>query len=284
MTARFLDITTAAYHADPCATPSLSSSIACELLHRSPLHAWQLHPRLGGSRREASKEMAEGTLIHALVLGEGEDQIAVLAVDDFRTKAAKEQRDAALAAGKTIVKAADYDAAKTVAEKLRKRLADRGIVFDGTSEAKIEWTESTDEGPILCRGMLDHLKLRFVSAPSVASATIYDLKTIRSGDERTVQRHIAEYGYDVQAAVYRSAVGALVPEALGRIDFVFLFVEIEGACDIRPVRLDGIAREIGEMKWKHACRTWARCLKTDTWPGYTDGITEIGLPAWALVA
>lgn len=279
--ARFLDVTTAAYHADPCERPSLSSSVACEIVSRSALHAWQVHPKLGGLRREATAATNDGTLIHALLLGEGDDQIAVLDVENFRTNAAKEKRDAALAAGKTIVKAADYDAAKDVAELLRKRLAGRGIVFDGRSEAKIEWAEETDEGPVLCRGMLDHHKVRFGAIPS---ATIYDLKTIRSCAERMVQSHIAEYGYDIQEAAYRSAVGAVAPETIGRIDCVFLFVEIEPPYDIRPVRLDGIARDTGETKWRHACRTWARCLKTDTWPGYTDGITEIGLPPWALVA
>jgi hypothetical protein len=48
-TARFLDVSTAEYHADPCAQPSLSASIARELIHKSPLHAWQVHPKLGNS-------------------------------------------------------------------------------------------------------------------------------------------------------------------------------------------------------------------------------------------
>src|SRR5438132_1009339 len=95
MTARFLDCTQAEYFADPCEQPSLSVSIATELILRSPLHAWQIHPRLGGLRRPTTEAMENGTLIHALLLGKGENRIAVLDVKDFRTNAAKEARDAA---------------------------------------------------------------------------------------------------------------------------------------------------------------------------------------------
>ena len=34
------------YHADPCVTASLSSSIAKILIEQSPMHAWMAHPRL----------------------------------------------------------------------------------------------------------------------------------------------------------------------------------------------------------------------------------------------
>jgi hypothetical protein len=171
------------------------------------------------------------------MLGEGEDGIAVLDVKDFRTKAAKEARDAARAAGKTVVKAADFAAAEIVADELKVRLARKGIKLTGSSEQKVEWTEETEEdGSVLCRGMIDHLVMHFTD---VTGATIYDVKTIRSAHPKTVQRHILEYGYDIQEAAYRSAVGHIVPEAIGRIDFVFLFCEIEPPYACTPVRLTG---------------------------------------------
>jgi hypothetical protein len=278
-TARFLDVSTAEYHADPCAQPSLSASIARELIHKSPLHAWQVHPKLGNLQREETESASDGTLIHALMLGEGMDGIAVLDVKDFRTKAAQEARDAAAAAGKTVVKAADFAAAEIVADELKVRLARKGIKLTGSSEQKVQWTEETEEdGSVLCRGMIDHLVMHFTD---VTGATIYDLKTIRSAHPKTVQRHILEYGYDIQEAAYRSAVGHIVPEAIGRIDLVFLFCEIEPPYDVYPTRLNGQWRAHGQNKWERACRTWAQCLKTDTWPGYSSGITEIEMPPWA---
>lgn len=277
---RFLDCTTAQYHADPCETPSLSASIATEMIQRSPLHAWQMHPRLGGVRREATDATNGGTLHHALLLGAGAEQLAVLDVNDFRTNAAKAVRDEALAAGKTVIKKADFDEAQNAVEKIKERMAALGIVLDGTSEEKVEWVEETEEdGFVICRGMLDHLIIKF---DPVAQATVYDVKTIRSADLRTIRRHIFDYGYEIQEAAYRSAVGAISPEARGRIDFVFLFAEIDPPYAVTPIRLEPRWTAIGEMKWERAVRTWARCLKTKTWPAYVEAITQIDAPPWAL--
>lgn len=284
MSARILDVTPEQYHADPCETPSLSASAAKDLILQSPLHAWQFHPRLGKLPRKPSDSMDDGTLIHALLLGKGMERIAVLDVKDFKTNAAKELRDAALAEGKCVVKVVDYGVAVAVAAKLKERIAKFGIAFDGLSEQCIEWTEPTEEeGDVLCRSMLDHATVRYSAAPS---ATIYDVKTIRSADALSIQRAILNYGYDIQEAAYRSAVSALVPDARGRIDFVFLFAEIEPPFAVRPKRLTGMWQAMGQAKWDRAVRTWARCLKAGTdekhWPAYETEITEIDPPPWAL--
>jgi hypothetical protein len=281
MTARFLDVSIEQYIADPCEQPSLSVSIAAELINKSPLHAWQIHPRLGGLRRVATEAMTDGTLIHALLLGKGENRIAVLDVENFKTKAAQAARADAIVAGKAVVKVADYEAAKEVAKALKERMAKLGIVLDGLSEQVIEWHEPTeDEGDVLCRAMLDHLVVRF---SNVTEATVFDVKTIRCGNQRTIQRHILDYCYDVQDAAYRSAVGAVSTESRGRVDFVFLFCEIEQPpYEVTPVRLNGMWRALGENKWRHACRTWARCLANKRWPGYADQIITVEPPPWAL--
>lgn len=52
--------------------PRLSRSLACTLLSRSPLHAWHQHPKLGGGLAETpTRSLEGGSLIHALLLGEG---------------------------------------------------------------------------------------------------------------------------------------------------------------------------------------------------------------------
>lgn len=277
---RFLECDTDAYYADPCETPSLSQSTATELILRSPLHAWQHHPRLGKLRRESTGAMDDGTLTHALLLGKGLEDIKVLDVDSFRTNAAKAARDEAIAAGKTVVKASEYEAAIDVAKILRRRAADFGIAL-GTdnAEEKIEWTEETPEGSVLCRGMLDHVV--FNSAGGMG-ATIIDLKTCVSAHPKALERKILAYGYDIQETAYRRAVQAVAPECTGRIDFLFLFAEIVPPYAVTPVDLSGAYRLQGGLKWERACRTWARCLKTNKWPGYVEKRITLSPPPWAL--
>ena len=280
MTARVLDVTTAEYHRDPCATPSLSASIARELVKRSPLHAWQIHPRLGKQPREASKDMDTGSLLHALLLGEGLEEFAVLSFGNFTTKAAKEARDEAEARGKIVVLERDYLELMGTSAILRERIQDTGIFLtDGVGELKVEWTETLrDAEPVLCRGMMDHVRFDGVERP-----TIYDLKSTRSGDLHSVAKHIIEYGYDIQRAAYVSALGKLHPEARGRIDFVDVFFETSAPYAVTPIRLDGQFQNLGEIKWERAVRAWSNCLRTNHWPGYVDGITPIEAPAWAFM-
>lgn len=71
------DISVEEYHADPCAAPSLSSTLAGLLLNRSPRHAWTAHPRLNPEHQSKdSKTFDIGRAAHRAVLGKGGDFIA----------------------------------------------------------------------------------------------------------------------------------------------------------------------------------------------------------------
>lgn len=274
MTARILDVTRAEYFADPCETPSLSSSIARVMNSQSPLHAWQEHPRLGGGGEDSSTKATDnGSLLHSLILEDNADEFVVIDVADYKTKAAQQQRDEAIEEGKTPVKIAEYNQALVVALQLRKRIEDIGIKLTGQSEIKVEWTEQFgNEDPVLCRGMMDHL----------VAPTIYDLKITRAADLKSISRHIIEYGYDIQGAAYSSALSKLQPRFVGRTDFILVFAEAEKPFAVTPVRFDGQLRRLGELKWEFACMRWAQCLRTGVWPGYVDQITSIEAPPWAL--
>src|SRR4051812_44666757 len=91
------------YLSDPCERPSLSSSIASLMLQRSPAHAFAAHPRLGGHRSDPTEAMLNGTLIDSLLCG-GDTEIIESPYDEYRTKEAREWRDATAATGKLAVK------------------------------------------------------------------------------------------------------------------------------------------------------------------------------------
>ena len=89
------------YHQDPCPTPSLSSSVAKVLLRQSPAHAAMQHPKLNNNYVNAESSRFDlGTIAHALLLEDDSSRLITIEADDWRTKAAKEARDAARAEGK----------------------------------------------------------------------------------------------------------------------------------------------------------------------------------------
>lgn len=281
MTPQLLDIPAAEYHADGIgqSRPSLSSSIAHVLTSKSPLHAFMQHPKLGKQPREATPEMDRGTLLHALALG---TPVEVSPVDynDWRTKAAQAQRDLAREHGMVPMLAREWDDLQEVAASLRKELVEQGITLKtltGQVEQVVVWEEQTAAGPVLCRGMIDHLD----------GAAILDLKTIRDAHPDTCTRSIMDRGYHLQAAAYCSAVRQLYPELAGRESFRWAFCEILPPGSPRRVVLtvakpSGAMRELGAALWAQACETWGRCLAADSWPAYVVGEAALEPPAWAM--
>jgi len=259
------------YHADPCPSPSLSASIAHKLVTRSPLHAWHAHPKLGaGEREDPTAAMDNGTLVHRMLLGKGPDLVRVEA-DDWRTKAAKEARDAAREAGKLAVLAEKLDAAIVLSETLTKRLKDEhGIVLDGLSEVTAVWRE----GDVWCRGRFDHWKELGVAG------TIYDLKFVDNASPEAFARHMVNYGSDIQEAAYVSAVETLYPPMAGRVRFWFIAIESSPPHPIQVYGSAGSMRELGRRKWRRAVDLWSSCLSSGKWPGYGSDVLTVEAPAW----
>lgn len=271
MTARVLNVTAEQYFADPCERPSLSQSIAHTLVTRSPLHAWTQHPRLGGKPDEPTLETDEGEVIHSLLLGTAAPVVVVKA-ENWRTKAAQEERIAARAAGHTPLLERQYEGILAASTKLAAQFPDLGIVFDGESEYAIEWEEPTQYGPVLCRGKLDHWRPR--------GPQILDVKKIKSADPRTCAAHVERYGYHIQGAAYTSGIAKLYDDFAGRLDFVLVFVEIEPPYAVYPCRLDSVFAARGEQLWRRAVNLWALCTRDKRWPSYTDTIATLDAPGW----
>lgn len=275
-----LRLPSAKYHADQIGAdrPTLSSSIATTLIQRCPIHARNEHPKFGAAPRESTPAMARGTLIHSLVLepDDAADQIVVVEADSYRTLVAKEARDQAVRDGKTPILVGEIAEANRVADAIRDAIAKEGIKLNGVSEAVVVWEEETPHGPVLCRGMMDHL---VCDGPD-----IIDLKTCRSAHPNDIAKSVTDHGYDLQWAAYTSAIDKLYPDLAGRSRFTWLFVEelSGGRVIVTPARPDGMMRELGRAKWARACEVWARCLRDNHWPGYVEGVASISPRPWEL--
>src|SRR5262245_44641936 len=110
----YFDFPTAAYFADPCPAPSLTQSIAKILLERSPLHAWHAHPRLNPDYKpDDDTKFDIGNVAHKLMIGRGKDiEQLPEKYEDWRTKDAKQWREAAASQGKLAVLGHQYQRAE----------------------------------------------------------------------------------------------------------------------------------------------------------------------------
>jgi hypothetical protein len=265
------DVPADEYHADPAAEPSLSAHSAAVLLSRSPEHAYITHPRLGACTPiVAPKEfMVVGDIIHSFLLGGGKD-IAIIDADTYQTKAAKQERDDAIKAGKVPVKRAAYENAKAAAGEIRKVLP-----VDFAQARATEATCIWKSGGVHCRARLDSLF-------QDGHWDVYDLKTCDNARVSAAARNLIGRGNHIQAASNIDGIETLFPEAAGRVRFFDLFVETEAPYGVIVVEVAGAMLEYGQRQWRRAKGVWERCLGTKTWPGYSKEPIRVEPPSWML--
>jgi hypothetical protein len=265
-----------AYHSDPCEAPSLSASIAHILVTRSPLHAWHRHPRLGGGGSKSTKSMTDGTVVHELLLGG--DRIRAVAHKDFRTKAAKAERDEHVAMGRVPILKHKLDPLRAVADTIRERMLERGIDFADPGMAT-EVSAFWQSDGVQCRGRLDALWI----AEADDCATVYDLKLTQNAHPSEVERTIERYGYATQATAYLDAVQCIRPDLEGRVRYEWIFVEPEQPNAMTFAEPDGILEQLGESRWQRAKELWSQCLELHDWPDYAPRRTvRVGAPPWVI--
>lgn len=258
------------YHADPCERPSLSSSIARTLLTKSPLHAWHEHPRLNPDHiPEERTEFDLGSAAHALLL-EGEDRMAVIDADSYRTKIAQEARDAARAAKMHPILKARYDDVRRMADVAREAIAHcpdlSGITLDsGKAELVGIWEE-------------DGATMRFRPDWLGDSRTaMLDYKTTTDAAPDVFTRQIARMGYHIQAAFYRRGMVAIEG---ADIPFVLVAQETEPPYAVSFHGCAPTMLEIAEAEVERAIDTWRECMRRNNWPAFTQRIHWAEAAVW----
>ena len=251
------------YHAD---TGSLSSTGARKILACPARFKWERdHPPA-----PTTKAFDFGKLSHKLVLGEG-SAIHIVDADNWLSKAAKEQRDAARLDGAVPVLRSEYDTAKAMREAVMAHPVAGALFTAGSAELSGYWQDEPTD-----------IRLRFRPdwlTGHINRVTCVDYKTTISAKPDEFVRSVARYGYHQQAAWYLDGLAAN-----GLTDARFLFVAAEKTPPhpVSVIELDDEAIAEGRRLNRIAVDTYARCMDTGVWPAYGDDITLISLPYWAL--
>lgn len=301
MSAAILPVTPAQYHRLPQFSASLAKILIGQCASKAR-DAWERRAEKIAAEDESDAEdekptdekqaqLDRGTVLHALVLGKGEERIEIIPKEllsgknfAYQSAEAKARRDAARAAGRVPVKEPKMPVLQATADAIKSRLAAAGHHLDGQSELVIVWTERTPHGDVECRAMLDHVILWGQSdTHGPTGAIIDDLKIVGDAHPDRCERTAEGLHYEIQAAAYKRALNALYPTLAGRIEFRLLFCEAKRPYELWDPTESGPFREIGERRWLRAVHAWAEGLATGRWPGYrTPDRAEITKPIWTL--
>lgn len=251
----------------------LASKSGLDQIAKSPAHyrAWTL-----GEQTPPTPAMLFGSAFHAYVLEPqvfAEQYVEAPDLSVYGHPSSKAYKEAKALfmqenAGRKLITAEDLATIQRMAEALAAHPMARNLIVGGTAEASLKWIDPRTG--LRCKGRVDYW------LPEIGVAV--DLKTTQDAKPESFARSVATYRYHVQDSFYRAGF----KETGNPIQhFLFVCVEKEAPHGVSVVFCDDAARERGDQLVVRDMDTLAECVRTDTWPGYGEGLSPISLPAWA---
>lgn len=212
---------------------------------------------------EHKKVYDVGTLAHALILEGSMDHLIVeVDADDYRTKAAREARDAAYADNKIPVNNSEW---VTMMEPIHGMQAAvyhhdiaRDLLTDHVPEVSVFWEQSGV--PMKAR----------IDALHVDQKLAVDLKTVRSARPNDFKRQISDLAYYVQAAHYLNGLEAVTGD---KYDWLFVAVDKSEPYVVSVHRMSQDALIEGAVRIGHAIDRYKAALDRG-WTGYEEIFTQ----------
>jgi hypothetical protein len=236
-------------------------------LKSSSLYKWRYYDK----PIKPTAAMSYGTIIDTMITTPDElgEIIAYNPYPDFRTKAAQEFRDSAIAAGKIIVSADEMDRANRAVDALK---ADpiAGPVIESSAKQVVLLNQIKG---INFKGLVDLV-------PS-NSRCLYDLKTTANLTIKGIESATSDFGYHVQAAIYLKLWNLCFPDDK-RDRFRFIWQSSEAPHEVAVSELPTSDIEAGAEWASYQIDRLIRATDSGVWPNMFDNkIAVIGRPAWA---
>jgi exodeoxyribonuclease VIII len=251
----------AEYHA----MPGISKS-GLDLINRSPAHyRWAKD-----NPSDPTPAMRLGTLTHLAVLEPDrfDSECIVMPVLDRRTKDGKlrwEQFQADYP-DHELLTSDEHTRIMSIRDAVRAHPMARKLM-DRIAEVEVSTFWKDPISGIECRCRPD---------AELDNGMLIDLKTTRDAGPG-FERSVRQYRYHVQAAFYGDGLGGMEVRPM-----VFIAVETEApylvSCNI--IGPDSLVA--GREAYRRNLDTYAKCVESGIWPGYSDAIQTINLPDWEL--
>lgn len=272
------------YHADPCETPSASSSLLKLMMSETPAHAWTAHPRLNPDFESSDGEerFDRGHACHILMLND-EEKFCIIEADNYKTNAAKAARAQAYLDGLVPIIAGKWPEVVAMCAAGKKQLADHADasdVFEGIlPEQTLVWCEEYRGIKIWCRARLDGMHVKPDGTPQ--HGKIYgDYKSLAASiNPNNLHRYAETADWAFQQAFYCRGIRKLIGEDYP--DFRFVVQEASAPFRLIVAQLAPMAVQIADRKVEYALDLWAWCMKNNLWPGFPNQTVTLGMSPWA---
>lgn len=273
------ELPAAIYHGNCTPAPAMSAGFAWRMMQSGgcPAKAW-FGSSLNPNHKAEHKAVFDiGSAAHLLFLEPHlfDASVHIVGADDWRSKAAKEERDAARGAGK--IPLLTHQAFEVLAMRRALRNELQGLPFataprfaddafrGGKAEQSYFWRD--DEHGVWLKCRPDYAK----------PGHVIDYKTSASAEPGELSRIAANMGWHLRAAMYLEGHERLTGE---RATYWYVVQEKEAPHLVTVAKLDGEALEWGAHLLRAAKARFADGLHSGRWPGYAEQAVIVGLPQW----
>ncbi len=255
----------AEYHA----VEALSASGAWTLAADCPAVYWHsspFNPNAGSA--DSSGPMDIGTALHLAVLEPDQLECRSLVVDaaDWRTKTAKEQRNAAYAAGSIPLLAKDSELVQRLRAVLLRNEHVTDMLYGARTEVSYFWN---------AEGINMKARADIISRDGLA---IGDLKASVSASPEFFSRQAFNAGHFLRSPWYQDGWEAVTGK---RAEYFYIIVSRQEPYLVTVARLDERAISWGRLMIRRAMILFEVCRKQNRWPGYFDEPVTLSLPSWS---
>lgn len=264
---------------NPAISPGIYQGIPNEAYHAGPgiskSGLWKIHTSTPAhfkfEPRKESQAFDFGEAAHLAVLQPNEFEAKVYrGPDDRRGNKWKDAAEACAINGKLCLTSGYYDDALLLRDTIHADQWLSAIITGGKPqiEASAYWKD--EETGVMCRCRPDLYRADL--------GVILDLKTTTCAASDDFAKSIVNYGYHAQEAFYTDGMTALKQNVEA---FVFLAVEKTVPFCFAVYELPPSIVAEGRAIMRKSLTTYAECARTDKWPGYASGVTELKFKPWA---
>lgn len=214
---------------------------------------------------EQTPAMRLGSLVHRAVLEPDTYRNAFVIKPEGMNFATKDGKDWKSAQTKPILTGDDASTVSSIVEAVWRHSYAKRLLKDAVTE---QCLFAEDSHGMLRKGRLDAM---------IKGSAVPDLKTSASADPQEFERSIGKFRYHVQAAYYLDLCKLV---GIEKSQFIYIVVEKTPPYAVAVYSLDSEAIELGRMEYQRDLTAVRHCMEKDAWPGFTEDITVVGLPAW----
>jgi exodeoxyribonuclease VIII len=184
------------------------------------------------------------------------------------SKTCKGELELLSASGKQVVSMYQFELAQNISSAVLRHKTATEILSRSKKQTSLIWND-TDTG-ILCKGRLDML----------SDVDINDLKSTQDASPEGFSRSIDKFGYHIQGAFYSDGYAALTGNV--QLPYNIIAVETIAPFCVATYALEPDTLLIGRDIYKKALKKFKDCKQHNNWPGYSDFVEPIDIPAYAL--